>query len=75
MKIINQDHIRRIRQGDMSPLKNIFDANYQYCVQNIVKLFNCCTADAEDMSMEAHFYIDYSLFFHLRSLTMQDLIS
>lgn len=53
MKVISYKHLNRIREGDMEPLQLIFDSNYTYCIQNLIKLFNCDESDAKDVTMDA----------------------
>ena len=53
MKLINEEDVERMQNGDMSPLKAIFDANFSYCVQALIKLFACSESDAKDMVVDA----------------------
>jgi len=53
MKLISESAVESIRKGDMEPLRVIFDANYQYCVNNLRKIFGCTESDAKDLAMDA----------------------
>lgn len=50
---MNAKDVDDIKKGDMTPLKSIFDANYSYCVQNLMKFCNCSETDAKDMAIDA----------------------
>lgn len=53
MKLISKEDINSIREGDLYPLKMIFEANNDYCIQNLKKLFACDEADAKDVTIDA----------------------
>lgn len=53
MKVIDQSDLELIKTGDLTPLKRIFEQNYQYCIHNLVKISSCSTIDAKDMTMDA----------------------
>lgn len=53
MKLINEKDLESIREGNMYPLKQIFEANNDFCIQNLIKLFACGEANAQDVTIDA----------------------
>lgn len=53
MKVIDEADIDSISNGDLSPLKVIFEQNYQYCIYNLAKVAGCSDSDAKDATMDA----------------------
>jgi len=53
MMVIDEIDLIRIKEGDMDPLKTIFNKNYSYCVKNLVRIVGCSETDAKDYVMDA----------------------
>ncbi len=53
MKLINEEDVESIKNGDMSPLKVIFNSNYSYCVDSLIRLFGCSQSDAKDLVVDS----------------------
>lgn len=53
MKRIAEADLVLIRQGNNEPLTKIYAAHYQACIRHIIRLTQCSTQDAEDVTMDA----------------------
>lgn len=49
----DNDIIKALKQGDMTALDQIFRSNYGYCVNYLLRKYNCTKVDAEDLFMDA----------------------
>lgn len=53
MKILSENDLESIRNGDMAPLKDIFNSSYTFCVKKLKALYGCPESDAKDLTMDA----------------------
>jgi len=53
VKIISEANFERIRNGDTKPLAEIYTANKDYIIQNLIRFYGCEKHDAEDFTHDA----------------------
>lgn len=54
MKLLNEEDLKKIRNGDLKPLSKVHNVVYNDCVEFLMKKFNSSHDDAHDIVMDSY---------------------